>query len=130
MFRSYDPEDLEDKNDYKFRTISLFLPQVGIFYCHRERRGDVELHGVTTLPHRSNGRVPEYLLRRNMVVSMLQVGRRYFQQVYSVIHDMESNSGLEHVEPMDGMDGQRVAYDIINISVDVPQQQCILLLRA
>jgi hypothetical protein len=77
----------------------------------------VELDGVTTVPYRTNGRVPERLLR-NMVVSLSQVGRRCFPQVYSVIRDTETNSGLEPVEPMDGSDGQRVGYTI-DMSVDL-----------
>jgi hypothetical protein len=34
----YKPEDLKDKFDYKFRTMLLFMPQCGVFYCARERR--------------------------------------------------------------------------------------------
>ena len=77
----------------------------------------VELDGVTTVPYRKNGLVPERLLR-NMVVSLSQVGRRCFPQVYSVIRDTESDSGLSPVEPMDGIDGQSVGYTI-DISVDL-----------
>ena len=77
----------------------------------------VELDGVTTVPYRANGLVPERLLR-NMVVSLSQVGRRCFPQVYSVIRDTESDSGLSPVEPMDGIDGQSVGYTI-DMSVDL-----------
>ena len=35
--RSYHEGDLDDKNDYKFRTMILFLSQCGVFYCARER---------------------------------------------------------------------------------------------
>jgi hypothetical protein len=38
LVRSYHEDDLEDKNDFKFRTMILFLPQCGVFYCARERR--------------------------------------------------------------------------------------------
>ena len=38
LVRSYCEEDLHDDNDYKFRTMILFLPQCGVFYCARERR--------------------------------------------------------------------------------------------
>ncbi len=31
------PQDNDDKNDYKFRAMLLFLPQCGVFYCARER---------------------------------------------------------------------------------------------
>jgi len=34
----YKPEDLNDAFDYKFRTMILFMPQCGVFYCARERR--------------------------------------------------------------------------------------------
>lgn len=77
----------------------------------------VELDGVTTVPYRANGRVPEHLLW-NMVVSLSRVGRQYFPQVYSVIRHKESDSGLKPVEPMDGIDGQRVGYTI-DMSVDL-----------
>jgi hypothetical protein len=38
LFRLYKPDNLQGKN-YKFRTMLLFLPQCGVFYCQRERRG-------------------------------------------------------------------------------------------
>ena len=38
LVRSYHEDDLDDKNDFKFRTMILFLPQCGVFYCARERR--------------------------------------------------------------------------------------------
>jgi hypothetical protein len=38
MVKSYFPGDVDDVNDYKFRTMILFLPQCGVFYCARERR--------------------------------------------------------------------------------------------
>ena len=40
LVRSYHKNDLDDANDYKFRTMILFLPQCGVFYCARERRSD------------------------------------------------------------------------------------------
>lgn len=41
---AYDGNDLDDVNDYKYRTMIMFLPQCGVFYCARERRhGDVGL---------------------------------------------------------------------------------------
>ena len=41
-FLSYEPGDNDDEKDYLFRAAILFLPQSGVFYCHRERRkGDV-----------------------------------------------------------------------------------------
>jgi hypothetical protein len=38
LVRSYHEDDLDDKNDFKFRTMILFLPQCGVFYCARKRR--------------------------------------------------------------------------------------------
>ena len=40
LVRSYDLDDIDDKNDYKYRTMLLFLPQCGVFYCARERRSE------------------------------------------------------------------------------------------
>ena len=37
LVRSYQEDDLDDANDYKFYTMILFLPQCGVFYCARER---------------------------------------------------------------------------------------------
>jgi hypothetical protein len=40
-------EDLRPEKDYLYRAAILFLPQCGVFYCHRERRrGDVGLPGT------------------------------------------------------------------------------------
>jgi len=38
MARAYKQDDLDDAMDYKYRTMALFLPQCGVFYCCRERR--------------------------------------------------------------------------------------------
>jgi hypothetical protein len=38
MAAAYDVEDLLDNTDYKYRTIILFLPGAGIFYCAHEKR--------------------------------------------------------------------------------------------
>jgi hypothetical protein len=38
MSRAYEPDDLDDANDFKYRTMAVFLPQCGVFYCARERR--------------------------------------------------------------------------------------------
>ena len=40
LVRLYHVNDLDDADDYKFRTMILFLPQCGVFYCARERRSD------------------------------------------------------------------------------------------
>ncbi|KAI2491237.1 hypothetical protein MHU86_23343 [Fragilaria crotonensis] len=46
-FRCYEPDDLNPEKDYLFRSAILFLPQCGVFYCHRERRrGDVGVPGT------------------------------------------------------------------------------------
>jgi hypothetical protein len=48
-FVSYKPEHLGPKMDYLYRAATLFLPQCGVFYCHRERRrGDVGMPGTLT----------------------------------------------------------------------------------
>ena len=39
---AYEDEDLEDKNDYKYRTLLAFLPGVGVFYCGKEWRRKTE----------------------------------------------------------------------------------------
>ena len=38
LVRSYQEDDLDDGNNFKFRTMILFLRQCGVFYCARERR--------------------------------------------------------------------------------------------
>jgi hypothetical protein len=57
--------------------------------------------GSSTRPYAANGFVPERLLRQ-MVVSLSQIGRHCFPQVYAVVRDLESDSGLSPVPPMDG----------------------------
>ncbi len=58
---------------------------------------------VGTLLYAANGYVPEGLLRR-MVVSLSRIVRHCFPQVYAVIRDLESDSGLLPVPPMDFCD--------------------------
>ena len=36
LVRSYHEDNLDNANNYKFRTMILFLPQCGVFYCARE----------------------------------------------------------------------------------------------
>jgi hypothetical protein len=51
MVGCYEKEELGDELDFKFRTMILFLPQSGVFYCARERRrADVGVAG-TLFPH-------------------------------------------------------------------------------
>jgi hypothetical protein len=46
---SYRAEDLGPDMDYLYRAAILFLPQCGVFYCHRERRRrDVGVPGTLT----------------------------------------------------------------------------------
>ena len=61
----------------------------------------IPLNGVGTVPFAANRKVPEDVLRQ-LVVNLSKVGSRCFPQVYSVIRDMEQDSGLLPVEPMDG----------------------------
>ena len=37
-FMAYEPGDSDPQKDYLYRAVILFLPQCGVFYCHRERR--------------------------------------------------------------------------------------------
>ena len=56
----------------------------------------------TPTPYAANGKVPDGLLR-GLVVDLATLARRCFPQVYSVIRDMEGDSGLAPVEPMNGV---------------------------
>ena len=40
LVRSYHEDGLDEANDYKFRTMILFFPQCGVFYCARECRSE------------------------------------------------------------------------------------------
>ena len=40
LVRSYESDDIDDKNNFKYRTMLLFLPQCDVFYCARERRSE------------------------------------------------------------------------------------------
>ncbi len=66
---------------------------------------------VGTSPYAANGYVPERLLRL-LVVSMSQIGRHLFPQVYLAVRDVDSNSGLLPVPLMDGAGGWCVGYTI------------------
>jgi hypothetical protein len=59
------------------------------------------LDGVTASAYKANEAVDETLLRA-MVVSLAEIGRCAFPQVYAVIRDTEGNCSLHHVVPMDG----------------------------
>ena len=61
----------------------------------------IPLDRVGTVPYAANRKVPVDVLRK-MVVNLSKVGSRCFPQVYSVIRDMEQDSGLLPVEPMNG----------------------------
>ena len=91
----------------------------------------VELDNITTSPYKANQYVPERLLR-NMVVSLSRLGSHCFPQVYSVIRDMEHDSGLQPIVPMDGAadpprkDGDNEDLsedddDNVNIDVTLPE---------
>ena len=42
-----DPDDDDPRMDYKYRAAILFLPQCGVFYCHRDRHvGDAGVQGT------------------------------------------------------------------------------------
>ena len=38
VMRCFDPDDLDDSADYKFRSLIAFIPNAGVFYCSCERR--------------------------------------------------------------------------------------------
>ena len=61
----------------------------------------VDIDRVGTLPYTANGFVPEGLLQ-HMVVSLSRIGRHCFPQVYAVIRDLESYSGLLPMPLMNG----------------------------
>ena len=71
LVRSYCEEDLHDDNDYKFRTMILFLPQCGVFYCARERR------------HEDVG-VARTLVALDM--SWLRLQRRYYREEGKIVY--------------------------------------------
>jgi hypothetical protein len=55
-----------------------------------------------TAPYAANRKVPDGVLC-GLVVDLATLGRRCFPQVYSVVRDIEGDSGLLPVEPMDGV---------------------------
>jgi hypothetical protein len=61
----------------------------------------VDFDKVGTSPYTANGCVPDRLLRI-LVVSLSRIGRHLFPHVYQVVRDVESDSGLQPVPPMDG----------------------------
>ena len=72
LVRLYHEEDLDDKKDYKFWTMILFLPQCGVFYCAREHR------------HEDVGVARTLVVALNM--SWLCLRRRYYQEEGEVIY--------------------------------------------
>lgn len=76
----------------------------------RSKGGDVgTMHAIGTgfdfngemRPYASNLMVPERLLR-NMVLCLARCGEVFFPQVLAVIRDMESDTGLQPISPMEG----------------------------
>ena len=62
----------------------------------------IPLGGVgTPAPYAANGKLPEGALC-DLVVDLATLGGCCFPQVYSVVRDVEGDSGLLPVEPMDG----------------------------
>jgi hypothetical protein len=55
-----------------------------------------------TAPYAANRKVPDGILC-GLVVDLATLGRSCFPQVYSVVRDIEGDSGLLPVEPMDGV---------------------------
>jgi hypothetical protein len=67
----------------------------------------VHLNGNVT-PYRTNKAVPQQLLRK-VVVAMYDIGKYCFPEVVSVVHDVEGDTGMPPVSPMDGSDPLEVA---------------------
>ena len=55
----------------------------------------------TKAPYAAKGKVPDGVLIGLVVDLATALGSRCFQQVYSVVRDIEGDSGLLSVEPMD-----------------------------
>jgi hypothetical protein len=68
---------------------------IGTQIPHDSREG-------TTEPYAANGKIPDGVLY-GLVVDLATLGRRCFPQVSSVVRDIEGDSGLLPVEPMDGV---------------------------
>ena len=93
-FRSYQPDDILPEKDYCYRAAILFLPQCGMFYCHRERRrGDVGVPGTFIAHDMSRLRLQREVTRDGRGVSY-KVGvdsfvkRFYAEQTgHCVYHD-------------------------------------------
>jgi hypothetical protein len=91
---------------------NMRLRKAGSKGCARPKGEDVgTMHPIGTgilldrtgtVPFAANRKVPEGVLRK-MVVNLSKVGSRCFPQAYAVIRDMEQDSGLLPLEPMNGM---------------------------
>ncbi len=77
----------------------------------------VHFNGVTASTYKANETVDEALLR-GMGVSLAEIGRCAFPQIYAVIRDTKGNCGLHPVVPMDVEGGWRVGYTV-DMSVDL-----------
>lgn len=66
----------------------------------------VHLNG-NVIPYGTNNAVPQPLLRK-VVVAMCDIGRYCFPEVVSVIQDVEGDTGMPPVSPMDGSDPLKV----------------------
>jgi hypothetical protein len=88
------------------------LRKAGSKGCARPKGEDVgTMHAIGTgilldrtgtVPFSANRKVPEGVLRK-MAVNLSKVGSRCFPQPNAVIRDMEQDSGLLPLEPMNGM---------------------------
>jgi hypothetical protein len=79
-------------------TVRASAGDVGRMYAIGTR---VHLDGETVVPYQTNAAIPVNLLR-NVVVALCCIATFYFPEVISVIRDIEGDTGLPPVSPMEG----------------------------
>jgi hypothetical protein len=112
--------DVADNSLFRNRQLDVMIRNAMVFNSEDDRESDwyhknwggdvgmmhtigtnVDFDKVGTSPYAANGYILERLLRL-LVVSLSQIGRHLFPQVYLVVRDVESDSGLLPVPPMNG----------------------------
>ena len=84
LFQSDQPDDILPEKDYCYRAAVLFLPQCGMFYCHRERRrGDVGVPGAFIAHDMSWLRLQREVTRDSREVSYKFGFDSYVKQFYA-----------------------------------------------
>ena len=108
LVRSYHEDDLDDRNDFKFRTMIVFLPQCGVFYCARERRkedvGVAKTHVALDMSwlrlERStddNGKVTYTFGKGGYVKRFHMEGTKHFRYQYPKRSDMRFEKVVDRV---------------------------------